>query len=68
MGAVGAAPTRLLFYAGVAIGAILGHTVATAIAVVGGALAGKYVSEKTVNYISGILFLLFAVATLAGVY
>ena len=53
---------------GVAIGAILGHTIATAIAVIGGAIAGKYVSEKTVNYISGSLFLIFAVATLAGVY
>ena len=54
--------------AGVAIGAILGHTIATAIAVVGGALAGKYVSEKTVNYISGTLFLIFAAATLLGLY
>jgi putative Ca2+/H+ antiporter (TMEM165/GDT1 family) len=31
--------------------------------VAGGALAGKYISEKTVNYISGCLFLLFAAAT-----
>jgi putative Ca2+/H+ antiporter (TMEM165/GDT1 family) len=31
--------------------------------VAGGALAGKYISEKTVNLVSGILFLLFAAAT-----
>lgn len=48
---------------GVAIGATAGHAAATALAVAGGALAGKYISEKTVNYISGVLFLLFAAAT-----
>lgn len=48
---------------GVAIGATAGHAAATALAVAGGALAGKYISEKTVNYISGALFLLFAAAT-----
>jgi putative Ca2+/H+ antiporter (TMEM165/GDT1 family) len=48
---------------GVAIGATAGHALATAIAVAGGALAGKYVSERTVNLISGVLFLLFAAAT-----
>lgn len=48
---------------GVAIGATAGHAAATALAVAGGALAGRYISEKTVNYISGALFLLFAAAT-----
>lgn len=51
---------------GVAVGAIAGHTIATGIAVVGGALASKYVSEKMVNITSGLLFLLFAVATVYG--
>lgn len=48
---------------GVAVGACVGHGLATAIAVLGGALAGKYVSERTVNAVSGLLFLVFAAAT-----
>ena len=48
---------------GVAVGATAGHAAATAIAVVGGALASKHVSEKSVNLASGVLFLLFAAAT-----
>jgi putative Ca2+/H+ antiporter (TMEM165/GDT1 family) len=48
---------------GVASGAIVGHALATGIAVMGGAIASKYVSEKTINLVSGALFLLFAAAT-----
>jgi putative Ca2+/H+ antiporter (TMEM165/GDT1 family) len=51
---------------GVAVGATAGHAAATAIAVVGGALAGRHVSERTVNAISGALFLIFAAATVAS--
>lgn len=58
-----AACTALQNPVGVAVGATAGHALATALAVAGGALAGKYVSEKTVNLVSGILFLLFAAAT-----
>ncbi len=46
------------------MGATAGHAAATALAVAGGALAGKYVSERMVNLVSGLLFLLFAAATL----
>ncbi len=48
---------------GVALGACVGHAIATAIAVLGGAIAGKYVSEKDVSLVSGVLFLVFAAAT-----
>lgn len=57
--ALGAAQSPL----GVAVGATAGHALATAIAVAGGALAGKYIGERTVNIVSGCLFLLFAAAT-----
>ena len=53
---------------GVAIGATAGHAAATAIAVVGGAIAGQYVSERTVNAVSGVLFLLFAAATVISMF
>jgi len=62
--ALGAAQSPL----GVAGGAILGHTVATYIAVVGGAALANHISEKTVNMIGGILFILFAAATALGVF
>jgi len=52
--------------AGVALGAILGHVLATAIAVLGGEFAGRYISEKTIAYVGGSLFLVFAVATALG--
>eukprot|EP01023_Acetabularia_acetabulum_P017275 TRINITY_DN18599_c0_g2_i11.p2 TRINITY_DN18599_c0_g2~~TRINITY_DN18599_c0_g2_i11.p2 ORF type:complete len:184 (-),score=37.39 TRINITY_DN18599_c0_g2_i11:101-652(-) len=48
---------------GVAVGASFGHLVATAIAVVGGGFAARYISEKAVSIISGILFLIFALAS-----
>ncbi len=52
---------------GVATGAILGHALATLIAVIGGSIASKYISEKTIGYIGGTLFLFFAAATHFGI-
>ena len=62
--ALGAAQSPL----GVAGGAVLGHAVATLIAVVGGAVLSRHISEKTVGYVGGTCFLLFAAATLLGVF
>ncbi|CAL9075784.1 unnamed protein product [Musa acuminata var. zebrina] len=53
---------------GVAGGAIAGHLVATSIAIVGGSFLANYISEKLVGYLGGVLFLIFAAATLLGVF
>ncbi|GAB4160145.1 MAG: TMEM165/GDT1 family protein [Cyanobacteria bacterium J069] len=45
---------------GIAIGAILGHAICTAIAVIGGKLIAGRLSEKTLTLIGGALFLVFA--------
>lgn len=56
------------FPLGVAGGAILGHTIATAIAVIGGAVLSKDISERTVGIVGGLLFLVFAAATVLGFF
>ncbi|KAG0568158.1 hypothetical protein KC19_7G191100 [Ceratodon purpureus] len=53
---------------GVASGAIAGHVIATALAVLGGAFLAQYISEKVIGYTGGVLFLVFAAATLLGVF
>ncbi|WP_317615834.1 TMEM165/GDT1 family protein [Phormidesmis priestleyi] len=45
---------------GVTLGAIAGHTICAAIAVIGGKLIAGRISERTVTQLGGILFLLFA--------
>jgi putative Ca2+/H+ antiporter (TMEM165/GDT1 family) len=62
--ALGAAQNPL----GVFAGAVLGHALATLIAVVGGSLLSARISERTVGITGGVLFLIFAAATLLGVF
>ena len=55
------------FQAGVIAGSIIGHGICTAIAVVGGRLLAKRISERTITMLAGFLYLIFAgVAGLEG--
>ncbi|XP_042065141.1 protein PAM71-homolog, chloroplastic-like isoform X2 [Salvia splendens] len=53
---------------GVASGAIVGHLIATSLAILGGALLAKYISEKLVGYVGGVLFIVFGIATFFGAF
>lgn len=48
---------------GVALGGIVGHTAAALIAVAGGSLISKVISESSIHFISGMLFIIFSAAT-----
>lgn len=49
---------------GVTIGACVGHTICTCIAVVGGRLAALKISQRTVAFVGGTTFFLFAINNL----
>ncbi|MFW6358023.1 MAG: TMEM165/GDT1 family protein [Chroococcales cyanobacterium] len=52
---------------GVTLGAVLGHTICAAIAVIGGKMLAKHISERVLVAVGGGLFLIFAaVAWLQG--
>uniref|UniRef100_A0A7S0ZKE6 GDT1 family protein n=1 Tax=Timspurckia oligopyrenoides TaxID=708627 RepID=A0A7S0ZKE6_9RHOD len=53
---------------GVVLGGVTGHLCASIIAIIGGSLLGKYISERNARLIGGILFLVFAGLTLFGLY
>lgn len=44
---------------GVTLGAILGHAICAAIAVIGGRLVASRISERTMTALGGVLFLIF---------
>lgn len=50
---------------GVTLGAILGHSMCTGIAVIGGKFLATRISERTVAIVGGALFLLFALHSFA---
>jgi putative Ca2+/H+ antiporter (TMEM165/GDT1 family) len=52
----------------VGAGAIAAHGTATGIAVLGGALMSRFLSEKVIGYIGGSLFLIFAITTALGLF
>lgn len=53
---------------GVIVGGISGHLVATMVAIGGGAVLGRFISEKKAKIISGVVFFVFAVLTVIGRY
>lgn len=48
---------------GVAVGASLGHTVCTSVAVIGGSMLASKISQRTVATVGGLLFLGFSVSS-----
>jgi putative Ca2+/H+ antiporter (TMEM165/GDT1 family) len=52
----------------VAGGAIAAHAAATGLAVSGGAVIAKYLSEKVIGIVGGILFIGFAITTALGIF
>ena len=52
----------------VGLGATAAHAAATGIAVAGGSVVAKYLSEKVIGIIGGTLFLVFAVTTAIGIF
>ena len=53
---------------GVAAGGIVGHCAATGMAVLGGSFVSKYLSERVIGLIGGVLFLVFALTTAVGLF
>ncbi|XP_022854187.1 GDT1-like protein 3 isoform X2 [Olea europaea var. sylvestris] len=48
---------------GVAVGAIIGHTICTSLAVVGGSMLASKISQRTVATVGGLLFLGFSLSS-----
>eukprot|EP00994_Dinema_validum_P003024 NODE_1685_length_873_cov_122.814320_g1323_i0.p1 GENE.NODE_1685_length_873_cov_122.814320_g1323_i0~~NODE_1685_length_873_cov_122.814320_g1323_i0.p1 ORF type:complete len:258 (+),score=55.15 NODE_1685_length_873_cov_122.814320_g1323_i0:58-774(+) len=50
----------------VTLGGVVGHSLCTGFAVLCGRLLAQKISMRTVNYLGGVLFIVFAIATLVG--
>ncbi|XP_073013638.1 GDT1-like protein 3 [Typha latifolia] len=48
---------------GVAVGATIGHTICTSVAVVGGSMLASKISQRTVATVGGFLFLMFSLSS-----
>jgi len=53
---------------GVAAGGIVGHCLATGMAVLGGSFISRYLSERVIGIVGGVLFLVFALTTALGLF
>jgi len=53
---------------GVCAGGIVGHCLATGMAVLGGSFISKYLSERVIGIVGGVLFLVFALTTALGLF
>ena len=53
---------------GVFFGGTAGHCLATGMAVLGGSFISKYLSERVIGIIGGVLFLGFALTTAVGLF
>lgn len=47
---------------------LLGHAIATGLAVVGGAIIGKSINERVVTITSGVLFIIFGITSMCGIF
>jgi putative Ca2+/H+ antiporter (TMEM165/GDT1 family) len=66
MGITGASLTPVQVFWGVWMGSTLGMMIADGIAIVAGVLLGKALPEKAITRVSGILFIVFGLISLAG--
>ena len=53
---------------GVFLGGTAGHCIATGMAVLGGAFISKYLSERVIGIVGGVLFIIFAFTTALGIF